>query len=298
MIRLGAHMSIAGGLPRAIERGMSIGCDAIQIFLKNNMQWTGRPLADKEVQQFQSRQSELGIGPVFAHGCYLINLAAPVERIRVRSVVALTDEVQRASRLGVPFIVVHPGAHMGMGEAAGLQRVVRSLDEVLTATPDSRVKIAIETTAGQGTYLGHRFEHLAEIIQRVGNASRLAVCVDTCHIFAAGYDIRATRAYETTMTQVDRIIGCERVIAFHLNDSKRPLNSRVDRHEHIGKGHLGLAAFRCVLRDPRWDGLPMVLETPKSVDLHEDVTNLRVLRELMCGRGAARHGRPTRPSTR
>jgi deoxyribonuclease IV len=281
MVRLGAHMSIAGGLPRAIERGVSIGCDAIQIFLKNNMQWTGRPLANEEAYQFRSQQSESSIGLVFAHSCYLINLAAPVERLRARSVAALTDEVRRADLLGVPFIVMHPGAHTSGDETAGLRRVARSLDEVLAATSDSRVKIALETTAGQGTCLGHRFEHLAGIIQLVGDASRLAVCVDTCHIFAAGYDIRTARAYEKTMTQLDRIIGRERVIAFHLNDSKTPLNSRVDRHEHIGKGHLGLAAFRCVLRDPRWDGLPMVLETPKSADLHEDVENLRVLRRLL-----------------
>lgn len=281
MVRLGAHMSVAGGLPRAIERGASIGCDAIQIFLKNNMQWTGRPLADDQVHQFQFRQSESGVGPVFAHSSYLINLATSAERLRARSIAALTDEVQRASRLGVPFIVVHPGAHMGAGEAAGLQRVAQSLREVLAATPDSRVKIALETTAGQGTCLGHRFEHLTGIIQLVGDASRLAVCVDTCHIFAAGYDIRTARAYEMTMTQFDQIIGCEHVVAFHLNDSKTALNSRVDRHEHIGNGHLGLAAFRHVLRDPRWDGLPMVLETPKSADLHEDVTNLRMLRSLL-----------------
>ena len=274
-------MSIAGGLPRAVERGASIGCDAIQIFLKNNMQWTGRPLADEEAHQFRLRQSEIGGEVAFAHSSYLINLGTRVERLRARSVVALTDEVQRASRLGVPFIVVHPGAHMGAGETAGLQRVAQSLGEVLTATPDSRVRIALETTAGQGTCLGHRFEHLAGIIQLVGDAPRLAVCVDTCHIFAAGYDIRTARAYKMTMTQFDRIIGCERVVAFHLNDSKTPFNSRVDRHEHIGNGHLGLGAFRHVLRDPRWDGLPMVLETPKSADLHEDVTNLRVLRSLL-----------------
>ena len=281
MVRLGAHMSIAGGLPRAIERGVSIGCDAVQIFLKNNIQWTGRPLASEEVHQFRSQQDESSIGLVFAHSSYLINLAASAERLRARSVAALADEVQRANLLGVPFIVLHPGAHISGDETAGLRRGARSLDEVLAATRDSRVRIALETTAGQGTCLGHRFEHLAGIIQLVGNASRLAVCVDTCHIFAAGYDIRTARTYEMTMTQLDRIIGREYVIAFHLNDSKTPLNSRVDRHEHIGKGHLGLAAFRRVLRDPRWDGLPMVLETPKSADLHEDVANLRVLRRLL-----------------
>jgi deoxyribonuclease-4 len=281
MIRLGAHMSMAGGVDRAIARGKSIGCDTIQIFLKNNMQWRGRKLLPAEIQRFGRLKHATGIRPVFAHSCYLINLAATDERIRRKSVAALIDEVRRAGQLSVPFIVMHPGAHLGAGERAGLRAIAGGLDEVFGDTAGSRVKIALETTAGQGTNLGYRFEHLAEIFQLVGEPKRLAVCVDTCHVFAAGYDIRTAKGYEKTVKELDRLVGCERVVAFHLNDSKRPLGSRVDRHEHIGKGRIGLNGFRLVLRDPRWDGLPMVLETPKSEDLHEDVRNLRVLRSLL-----------------
>ena len=176
---------------------------------------------------------------------------------------------------------MHPGSHMGAGEPAGLRTVARSLDEVFRATSSSKVRIALETTAGQGSNLGYRWEHLAEIFQLSDSPGRLAVCVDTCHLFAAGYDIRTAKGYHTAMRQLDRTIGGRQVVAFHLNDSKKPLGSRIDRHEHIGKGQLGLAAFRNVLRDPRWKELPMVLETPKSDDLHEDVENLRVLRGLL-----------------
>lgn len=197
------------------------------------------------------------------------------------SIAAMIDEIQRAELIGVPFIVMHPGAHMGASESRGLRRIARSLDEIFHATKRSRVKIALETTAGQGTNLGYRFEHLAEILARVTNPERLAVCIDTCHLHAAGYDIRTPRAYRKTMKEFDRIIGCKRVAAFHLNDSKTPFGSRVDRHAHIGKGQIGLSAFRCILRDPRWRKLPMVLETPKSDDLHEDVENLKVLRSRL-----------------
>ncbi len=281
MLRLGAHMSIAGGVDRAIERGLSIGCNTVQIFLKNNMQWTGKTLGSREARRFRARRRSARIHPVFAHSCYLINLAATDERIRQKSVAALIDEIERAQQWGVPFIVMHPGAHMGAGERAGLKKVARALDDVFRATARCRVKIALETTAGQGSNLGYRFEHLAEIFQRVGKPDRLAVCVDTCHVFAAGYDIRTSQGYERTIEELDNLVGCARVVAFHLNDSKKPLGSRVDRHEHIGKGCIGLRGFRHVLTDPRWRGRPMVLETPKSEDLHEDVKNLRVLRELL-----------------
>ncbi len=270
-------MSIAGGVDRALERGASVGCDAIQIFLKNNMQWAGRKLLPAEVDRFRAQRRV----PVFAHSTYLINLAATNRSFHRRSIAALIDEVERAAALGVPFIVMHPGAHMGAGEAAGLKKIARSLDAVFRATPRARVRIALETTAGQGTNLGYRFEHLAEIYQRVRKPMRLAVCVDTCHLFAAGYDIRTPRRYRQTMRELDRLVGCRQVVAFHLNDSKMPLGSRVDRHAHIGKGKIGLAGFRHVLRDRRWRRLPMVLETPKGEDLQEDVENLKVLRSLL-----------------
>jgi deoxyribonuclease-4 len=281
MPKLGAHMSIAGGVDRALERGASIGCDTVQIFLKNNMQWRGRQLLATEVQRFKLRQNETKIRPVFAHSSYLVNLAASNALFLRRSIAAMIDEIDRATQLGVPFIVMHPGAHMGVGERPGLRRIARSLDKIFRATRKSSVQIALETTAGQGTNLGYRFEHLAEVIALVKQPERMAVCIDTCHVHAAGYDIRTPSGYRKTMKEFDRVVGCGRVAAFHLNDSKTPLGSRVDRHAHIGKGQIGLAAFRCVVRDARWRKLPMVLETPKSDDLHEDVENLRVLRRLV-----------------
>lgn len=270
-------MSIAGGVDRALERGASIGCTAIQIFLKNNMQWAGAPFAAAAVARFRERRTV----PVFAHSTYLINLAATNGQFRRRSIASLTDEIRRAAQLGVALIVLHPGSHMGAGEAAGLRAVAGSLDEVLDATAKLPVRVALETTAGQGTNLGYRFEHLAEIFARVKRPERLAVCVDTCHVFAAGYDLRTPAGYRKMVRELDRLVGVGQVAAFHLNDSKAPLGSRVDRHEHIGKGQIGLTGFRCVLRDRRWREVPMVLETPKGAEMREDVENLRVLRSLL-----------------
>lgn len=276
MPKLGSHMSIAGGVDRAIERGASIRCTAVQIFLKNNFQWTGRPYSFAEIARFKAAVQQTGI-TVFAHSGYLINPCSPKTAFRERSIAAIIDEIERATTLDVPFIVMHPGAHLGAGEAAGLRLVAKSLDTAFRATRKSTVRIALETTAGQGSCLGHRFEHLAEIIAHSKFPQRLAVCVDTCHIFAAGYDIRTRAGYNAVAKQLATLP----VVAFHLNDSKKPLGSRVDRHDHIGKGHLGLAAFRHVLRDRRWRDLPMALETPKSDDLHEDVANLNKLRSLL-----------------
>ncbi len=285
MPRLGAHMSIAGGVARALERAAATGCEAIQIFLKNQVQWNAKPYSDDEVRLFR-RQRNI---PVFAHSCYLINLAAPDPR---RSIAAMADEVRRAEQLDVPFIVVHPGSHRGAGEAQGLARVAGSLDAVFSATPHSPVRIALETTAGQGANLGYRLAHLAAIIRTCRHPERVAVCVDTCHIFAAGYDIRSAAGYRQMVEELDRLIGCERVAAFHLNDSKTPLGSRVDRHEHIGKGMIGLDAFRYILRDPRWQCLPMVLETPKGNDHRADRRNLRLLRSLLKSHGRSRQPSP------
>lgn len=243
------------------------------------MQWSGPPLRPDEVARF--RQHAL---PAFAHSGYLLNLASPDPGNRQRSIAALVDEIERATTLGVPFIIMHPGAHLGAGEEAGLRTLVTSLDAVFAATGKSQVRIALETTAGQGTCLGYRFEQLAYALEHCRQPKRLAVCVDTCHIFAAGYDIRTPAGYKSVMAEFDNVIGHQHVAAFHLNDSQKPLRSRVDRHEHIGQGHIGLPAFRCVLRDPRWAGLPMSLETPKSADLHEDVENLNCLRALLAGR--------------
>jgi len=282
-MKLGAHMSIAGGIDRALERGSSIGCETIQIFLKNNMRWRSDPLSSDEVERFARLQAATGIEPVLAHASYLINLAAPGRPLQRLSIAALADEIRRADLLHVPFVVMHPGAHMGAGETEGLRRVAASLDAALAETAGSPVRVALETTAGQGTYLGHRLEHLATILELSRHPERLAVCLDTCHLLAAGYDIRTEDGYTQTVAELERTVGARQVVALHLNDSKSALGSRVDRHEHIGRGHLGLDGFRHVLGDPRWRELPMVLETPKGEDLREDVENLRVLRGLVPG---------------
>jgi deoxyribonuclease-4 len=274
-------MSIAGGFDRAIERGVKAGCDTIQIFLKNNMQWQAKPIGKREAAAYQAIRDHEKFGTVFAHSSYLINLCATNPKFLRQSITALVDEIRRADTLGVPFIVMHPGSHMGAGEETGLRTVATSLDTVFAKTDGCGVQIALETTAGQGSNLGHRFEHLAEIIRMVQQPRRLAVCVDTCHIFAAGYDLRTPSAYKETMTELNRVIGLDRVVAFHINDSKTPLGSRRDRHDHIGKGHIGVNGFRNLIRDKRWQATPMVLETPKSDDLHEDIENLAVLRGLM-----------------
>lgn len=276
MIALGAHMSIAGGVDKALDRGMAIGCEAIQIFLKNNLQWSGRLYDPAEVARFHAARRI----PVFAHSSYLINLAAADRALWQRSIAATVDELRRAARLGLPFVVLHPGAHGGAGEAAGLARVVAALDAVFDAAGDCRVRIALETTAGQGTSLGYRFEQLGAIIRACCQAARLAVCVDTAHVFAAGYDLRTPAGYRDMVGELDRQIGTRRVVAFHLNDSQTPLGSRVDRHAHIGRGQIGAAGFRRLLHDRRWDGLPMVLETPKGRNMRQDVVNLRLLRAL------------------
>lgn len=282
--KLGAHMSIAGGVQRAIERGASVGCQAIQIFLKSNVQWAAKPYAAEEVRAFRDAQSASGIAPVFAHSCYLINLGATDATTYARSVAALVDEIRRADQLGVPFIVMHPGSHLGQGEAAGLRQVASALKKILKLTTGCAAKVALETTAGQGTNLGYRFEHLAEIIERADGNSRLAVCADTCHLFAAGYDIRTAKGGEKVFGELGRIVGFDRLVALHLNDSKGDFGSRLDRHEHIGKGKIGREGFRWIVNDARLRRLPMVLETPKGEDLKEDAANLRLLRSLISRR--------------
>jgi len=282
-MKLGAHMSIAGGVDKAIERGRRTGCDTIQIFTRGNMQWQSRPLREDEIATFTQLHSETGIGPVFAHDCYLINLGATNPVTLRRSIEGMVDELHRADALGLPFVVAHPGAHLGAGEDAGLRRIASSLKEVFRQTRGSSVKIALETTAGQGSNLGYRFEHLAELISRAG-PERLAVCVDTCHLLAAGYDIRTPKTFKKVAADFGRIIGWRFLVTVHLNDSKTPFGSRVDRHEHIGKGHVGKEAFRLVLNHPHFSRLPGVLETPKGDFEDEsplDKANLRLLRSLL-----------------
>lgn len=277
---LGAHMSIEGGLYRALERGHSIGCATIQIFTRNNAQWAARELMAEDVSQFRTIRDQHSIHPVFAHCSYLINLAAP-NHFYQKSIAALKIEVLRAEQLGLPFVVLHPGAHMGQGPAEGLRRITAAIDEVIDSTPAAKCKIVIENTAGQGTCMGSRFEELEFLWSHATDPSRLGFCIDTCHLFAAGYDIRTEKGYEQTFQALGDHIPIQSVLAFHLNDSKKPLGSRVDRHEHIGKGEIGRTPFRCLLNDERFTQTPKVLETPKGKDLLEDVMNLKCLRRMI-----------------
>ena len=277
---LGAHMSIRGGVSTAIERARSINCTAMQIFVKNNMQWFARPLRREEIRAFLDHVQRGELLSIFAHANYLINLAATNPQFHANSIRALSEELIRADQLRLPFVVLHPGAHLGAGEEAGLEKVVESIDRVLAGLPKIKTRIALETTAGQGSCLGNKFEQLAYIIKRVREPERLCVCLDTAHVFAAGYDISSESSLRKTLSEFDRAVGPDRLAAIHLNDSKTGCGSRVDRHEHIGKGRIGLDAFRFIMRDRRFRQVPKVLETPKGNDLREDVMNLKTLRGL------------------
>ncbi len=274
-------MSIAGGVHRAIERACSIHCTAMQIFVKNNMQWFARPLAGEEIRAFCNHMQRGELLSIFAHANYLINLAATNPQFHAKSLRALAEELTRTHQLELPFLVLHPGAHLGAGEEAGLDKIIASIDAVFRVLPKIKIKIALETTAGQGSCLGHTFEQIAYIIDNARQPERLCVCLDTAHVFAAGYDISSESTVRKMFREFDRTIGLERLAAIHVNDSKAASGSRVDRHEHIGKGKIGLRAFRAILRDPRFRKLPKVLETPKGKDLREDVENLKTLRALI-----------------
>ncbi len=280
MLRLGAHESIAGGLHRAFERGEDAGCDALQIWVKNNRQWRAPPLIAEAVVRFAAAREASDLRPVIAHAAYLINIASPKPELRKRSVRALIDEVERCEILRLPALVLHPGAHTGAGVETGLQNIAASLGEVHQATPGYRVRILLETTSGAGTVLGSTFEQLARILTLSAESDRLGVCFDTCHVFAAGYDLRTPETYETTMVAFEKVIGLERLRVLHLNDSRGGLGSHTDRHAHIGEGALGLEPFRYLLNDARLDGLPGLLETPKDADLENDRMNLATLRSL------------------
>jgi deoxyribonuclease IV len=282
-------LSIAGGLPRAIDRARASKCEALQIFTKSAGQWRARVLPDDEIALFRTRAQQTAI-PIVAHNSYLINVAAADPLLRARSIEALADELDRAERLGLDGLVMHPGAYTSGNERDGLRLIAEGLALVLSGSRQGRVKILLEHTAGQGTNLGHRFEHLASIIERLDGSPRVGVCLDTCHLLSAGYDICSEQGYRDTFAAFERLVGLDRLAAFHLNDSKKPCGSRVDRHEHIGKGCLGLEPFRRILNDPRFAGLPMLLETPK-LDTPEsrrksdadpwDLKNLRTLRKLI-----------------
>lgn len=280
-MKFGAHMSTGGGVWKALQRGAEINCDIVQIFVKNNMQWFGKPYAPHDLALYANELAAQKISLVFGHTGYLINLGAAAGDNRDKSIKSLIQEIHFATDLGIPFLVLHPGAHLGSGEARGLAQIVAGLNEVFRATKSSPVRIALENTAGQGTCLGCDIAHLAAIFDRIDQPKRLGVCLDTAHFFAAGYDIRTPKGWDAAITQVEDLIGLKQVLAFHLNDSKTDLGSRVDRHEHIGKGKIGREAFRHIVNDPRFKNHPGCLETPKDKDLKEDIENLAVLRSLV-----------------
>jgi deoxyribonuclease-4 len=280
-ILLGAHMSISGGVHTAVDRATSIGCTALQVFTKNNNQWNAKPLAGDDIQTYKRKIAEANIAPVVAHDSYLINLCATNPDILKKSRAAFIDELTRCEELGIQLLNFHPGAHGGAGEGEGIKKIVESLDIAHEKTKGFKVLSVVEATAGQGNAVGYKFEHLEKIVNGVDEPKRMAVCIDTCHIFAAGYDIRTDRTYEETFREFGEIVGLSRLVAFHVNDSKKELGSHVDRHEHIGKGMIGKQGFSFLMNDERFAGIPKILETPKSEDLHEDVENIRVLRALV-----------------
>jgi deoxyribonuclease IV len=273
-------MSIAGGVDRSIERARSIECNAMQIFVKNNMQWFAPPLARAEIRAFLEHPQRGELDSVFAHASYLINLAATNPQFHTNSIRALSEELTRADQLGLPFLVLHPGAHLSAGEEAGLEKVVDSINRIFARLPKVKTRIALETTAGQGSCLGHTFEQLAYIIAQVRDPERLCVCLDTAHVFAAGYDLTTAAGTGKMFRKFERTIGIKHLVALHLNDSKTARGSRVDRHAHIGKGEIGREAFRFIMRDPHFREIPKILETPKGKELREDVENMKTLRTL------------------
>jgi len=278
---LGAHMSIAGGTPRAIERAEKVRCTALQIFVKNASRWTAPEISEQESAEFRKLRGESRLRSVLAHDSYLINLASPDQDLWNRSILALCDELGRSEKLGLDFLVAHPGAHLKSGENEGIRRISQAIDLIHQKTVGFSVKIALETTAGQGSNLGYRFEQLRDMISGCQHPEKLAVCLDTCHVFAAGYDIRDEECYQQTLQSFDETIGLERLAVIHLNDSKRELGSRVDRHNHIGHGQIGERAFKLIMNDRRMAFIPKILETPKGDDDSWDGKNLRKLESLL-----------------
>ncbi len=281
ILLIGAHMSISGGVFNSLLLGKELGCTTIQIFTKNNNQWKAKELTPEDAKKFFENQRKTKISPVVGHNGYLINLASPKEDLHRQSLESMLVELRRAEFLKLPYLVMHPGSHLGSGEKEGIRRIAHSIDWLHQRTKGYKVKICLETTAGQGSSIGHRFEHLAEIIERVKDKKRLAVCYDTCHTFAAGYDIRTKKAYDATFKEFDNIIGLSRLKVIHVNDSLRDLGSRVDRHQHIGEGKIGISGFRLLMNDRRWEKVPKILETPKEGGTARDIKNLKVLRSLV-----------------
>ncbi len=276
---LGAHVSIAGGVQNAPANGTRIGCDVIQIFSKNQRQWAANPYTQEQIDGFRANYEASGLQGAMVHASYLLNLATSDDSHWKKSKDALLDEAVRCDQLGIPDLIFHPGAHMGKGAPYAVQRIAEAMIEVIRATPEGSVRLCPETMAGQGSTMGDRFPDLAEILQRVGEPKRTGICFDTCHVFAAGHDLATPTGYEETMRTFDRVVGLKRVTTFQLNDSKSPLASRVDRHEDIGKGHIGTTGFALLMNDHRFRRVPMALETPGDDEGY--IRNLRLLRSFI-----------------
>lgn len=280
-ILLGAHFSIAKGLDQAVYEAAAYGCTALQMFTKNASTWKERIVSEQEILAFEKAKTDTGVTRIASHAAYLLNLASPEPQKYRMSVAALARELERCAALSLPFLILHPGNHMGAGEAAGIQRVAEGVNHVFGEFKAPRTRLLLETTAGQGSSVGGRFEHIRSIMEGITDPKRVGACLDTSHIFAAGYDIRTREAYEKTLAAFDEIIGLKQLAVIHLNDAKRELGSGVDRHEHIGRGQIGLEAFRFIMQDPRFEGIPKIIETPKKEgDTDWDRINLDRLRSL------------------
>ena len=288
-LHLGTHVSVSGGIHTAFGRAMKIGCATMQVFTKNSNQWTARPFTDEDIENYKTARGKATVDPVFAHAAYLINLCASNPATLARSRSALVDELRRCEALGLRGLIVHPGSHVGTGEEEGIRRISDSINLAHAATPGFHTLTILETTAGQGTTLGYRFNQIRKILDNIEDAHRMGVCIDTCHLFAAGYPIHTPEGWEETVSDFDATIGLDRLVAVHVNDSKRECGSRVDRHEHIGKGKIGLAGFSLLMNDQRFLSLPKILETDKSEDMHEDVENMAILRSLVRNTTARTH---------
>jgi deoxyribonuclease-4 len=281
-VLVGVHVSIAGGIEKAFSRGEAVGCTAIQLFTRNASRWQAKPLAEKSIAAFREARKKSSIAYVAAHDSYLINLASPDSELRSKSIAAFIDKMERCSQLGIGDLVMHPGAHVGAGFDAGLKTLIESFQAIFAQAPDD-VRVLVENTAGQGTCFGARFEELAEILDRLPQQN-LAICFDTCHAFTAGYDLTSAAAYAETMSEFDRLVGCEKIALFHVNDSKKKLGSRVDRHDHVGRGLIGPEGFAALMQDRRFASIAKISETPPGEEHCDDLANLALLRRMAGGR--------------
>jgi deoxyribonuclease-4 len=278
---LGAHTSTSGGVSKSVDLAEKLGFTALQIFTKNNNRWFQKPLGKKEIDDFKSKLKKSKIKFVVSHDSYLINLCAKDKSILKKSRSAFLDELERCELLGIPYLNFHPGAHLGTGEEDGIKLIAESINIAHEKTKDYKVSSMLETTAGQGTAIGYRFEQLQKIIELVEKTERMSICIDTAHVFAAGYDIKNPEKFKKVIKTFDAIIGLDRLKCFHMNDSKKELGSRVDRHEHIGKGFIGLDGFSNIMNDRRLKKIPKILETPKGKEQLEDLENIATLKKLI-----------------